>query len=416
MIMDSNKRHNIMKKQPIGIIGTLGSVADGKSTAVEQLTGFKTQKHSSEKERNITIKTGYRNLRIVRSEGSLKTVKLKKKRMERFNENDLVNHLSILDSPGHHSLIITMLSNIELVSGVIVVIAANDPIDKKPQLIEHLYAAKLSNLPIIICHNKLDLIDKNKAIERYQELVDYLNELEIHPKSIIPTSLSLGYGIDNLISEVLEHFQFEDKSLKKVIFKTNRSFDINKSMLFNNDFDLYKGGVLGGCLINGKIKVGDKIVISPGYIDENKNYHRLKSEILSLRTDENILEEAYPGALIGIGTEIDPILCKDNGMQGQTITLEGDELPEVYKQLKLEIDFTNKFGSDIWDPKQGEIVLLQIGTKSLKSKISDIDGKNINFKLSLPWCCSKDIMIIITTDSETSKILACGKLLSGVTV
>ena len=410
--MDLNTRHNIMRKQPIGIIGTLGSVADGKSTAVEQLTGFKTQKHSSEKERNITIKTGYRNLRIVKSEGSLKTVKLIKKKMEKFNEDDLVDHLSILDSPGHHSLIITMLSNIELVSGVIVVIAANDPINKKPQLIEHLYAAKLSNLPIIICHNKLDLIDKKIAKERYQELVDYLNELEIRPKSIIPTSLSLGYGIDNLISEVIKHFKFEDKSSEKVIFKTNRSFDINKSILFNNNnFDL-----LGGCLISGKIRVGDKIIISPGYIDENKNHYRLKSKILSLRTDENILEEAYPGALIGIGTEIDPILCKDNGMQGQTITLEGDELPKVYKQLKLEIDFTNKFGSDKWNPKQGEIVLLQIGTKSVRSKVSDIDGKNINFRLSLPWCCSKDTMIIITSNSETSKILACGKLLSGVTV
>ena len=44
-----------LKLQPIMNIGMLGSVSDVKSTTVLQLTGTKTQKHSSEMKRNITI-------------------------------------------------------------------------------------------------------------------------------------------------------------------------------------------------------------------------------------------------------------------------------------------------------------------------------------------------------------------------
>ena len=50
--------------QPNFNLGTLGSVSDGKSTMIYHLTGIKTQKHSSEKHRNITIKPGYANLKI----------------------------------------------------------------------------------------------------------------------------------------------------------------------------------------------------------------------------------------------------------------------------------------------------------------------------------------------------------------
>jgi translation initiation factor 2 subunit 3 len=53
----------IIKCQPIINIGCLGSVSDGKSTLVAKLTGIKTQRHSDELKRNITIQQGYGNLK-----------------------------------------------------------------------------------------------------------------------------------------------------------------------------------------------------------------------------------------------------------------------------------------------------------------------------------------------------------------
>ena len=53
--------------QPIINIGMLGSVSDGKSTTVYSLTGIKTQRHSNEMKRNITIKPGYANMKIYKT-------------------------------------------------------------------------------------------------------------------------------------------------------------------------------------------------------------------------------------------------------------------------------------------------------------------------------------------------------------
>ena len=62
--MSNNELLNYMQKHPILNIGTLGSVSHGKSTLVSMLTGTKTQRHSDEQIRNITIKPGYANLKI----------------------------------------------------------------------------------------------------------------------------------------------------------------------------------------------------------------------------------------------------------------------------------------------------------------------------------------------------------------
>ena len=39
-------------------------------------------------------------------------------------EGELVHHLSFVDCPGHYELIITMLSNIEVMDGIILVVSA----------------------------------------------------------------------------------------------------------------------------------------------------------------------------------------------------------------------------------------------------------------------------------------------------
>jgi translation initiation factor 2 subunit 3 len=56
----------IMKHQPTINIGMIGSVSNGKSTITGKLTGIKTQKHSDELKKNITIKLGYANTKIFK--------------------------------------------------------------------------------------------------------------------------------------------------------------------------------------------------------------------------------------------------------------------------------------------------------------------------------------------------------------
>ena len=58
------KYSEIIKNQPTTNLGMIGHVASGKSTLTRQITGVKTQKFASEKERNITIEIGYANAKI----------------------------------------------------------------------------------------------------------------------------------------------------------------------------------------------------------------------------------------------------------------------------------------------------------------------------------------------------------------
>ena len=123
-------------KQPTLNVGMLGSVSDGKSTCVQKCTGTKTQRHSSEQTRNITIKPGYANMKIWSNGTNLYSTNSKPdNHVVDGEECKLVNHISFVDCPGHQELILTMLGSIKLMNAIIVVVSAAESIEKKPQLI-----------------------------------------------------------------------------------------------------------------------------------------------------------------------------------------------------------------------------------------------------------------------------------------
>ena len=423
----TNEIYDIIKKQPVNPnIGMLGSVGDGKSKCVQILTGFNPCTHSDEQIRNMTMKPGYRNLMICYNE---KYYTIKKKTKNKENEmKNLVHHLSIIDCPGHQELIFIMLSSILLMKGAIVVVSAAEPLDQKPQLIQHLAAAKLANLPIILCHNKLDLVDKKIALKRKKELDEMLEEMEIVPKVIIPTCFSRGYGVENLLEQIVKHFPKNTVNYDEdILFMSNRSFDINKPG--TDAFDL-KPGIIGGSLLSGKLSINDEVVITPGIFGKNSKgelyYDPFVTTISSIQSDKYSLESIIPGGLMGLGTSVSPALCKNDGMAGQVITGKNN-IPKVYSELTLNLELTGIFDGN-WNPKVNDNVFLQIGTVSLESlllkieKLSKADkklvknkkNKNYVFKLlERPACDIDTIVLVSRKDINGLKIVAYGTLMRG---
>ena len=418
---------NYIKNQPINPnIGMLGSVGDGKSKCVQILTGHNPCMHSSEQIRNMTMKPGYRNLMICYNE-KYYTIKKKTKNKEKEMEN-LIHHLSIIDCPGHQELIFIMLSSILLMKGAIVVVSAAEPLDEKPQLIQHLAAAKLANLPIIVCHNKLDLIDKNLAIKRKRDLDKKLEEIGIVPKVIIPTCFSRGFGVEFLLEEIVKHFRpSNDIKDEEIYFMSNRSFDVNKPGV--NALDLCPG-IIGGSLLNGKLSIGDEVVIRPGIFNKNEKgelrYDEFRTKIRSIQSDKKSLESIIPGGLMALCTNVSPAFCKDDGMAGQIIT-GVNNVPKVYSELTINLELTNIFDGN-WNPKVNDNVFLQIGTVSLESKLLKIEkpskadkkliknkkNKNYIFKLLERPACGVDTIILVSKrESNGLKIVAYGSLIKG---
>lgn len=374
-----------MENQPIINIGCLGSVSDGKSTLVKVLTGIRTQKHSNEKIRNITIKQGYGNLKIYEKDNKYSCENID-------NDSILKNHISFVDCPGHQEFIQTMLGSISLMDGAIIVIAVNQPLINKPQLIQHLAAAKIGKLDkIIICLNKIDLVKKSILFKYKLELDKILKEYEITPHIIIPTCFNKNIGINYLLSAIMELFNpasYLDRINKKSLFNISRSFDINKvGINYNN----VVGGVIGGSLSAGKFKINDIIEIRPGYVSKNIS-KPIITKILSIKTDTTFLDEIIPGGLIAIGTDIDPFYCKNDMLVGNVIGLK-DELPPIYTNIELNLKIITLFGYK-WEPKIKDNVVLQIGTRICDAILTKIQDKYY-FELLKPVCIEDNQYIII---------------------
>jgi translation initiation factor 2 subunit 3 len=301
-------------------------------------------------------------------------------------DGELIHHLSFVDCPGHYELIITMLSNIEVMDGIILVVSAAEKLSNKPQLLQHMQAIQIGNFEnVIVLFNKLDLISKEIAIERKNELDLLLNNYNIKPKVIIPTAINLGIGKENILKAIMTYFPPNKGNKKDNLFYITRSFNINKN---NCNYKDLKGGVVGGSLLNGNFKVGDEIEIRPGVIENvngNINCKPLISKITSLQSDTLKLDEISSGGLIGIGTNIDSQFTSNDYLSGNIVGIKGT-LPKVY--TKIKIDYMNINNNII---NNNDLLYLQIGPMSCKSKFI-----NNEFYLEKPCCINERMLIIIS--------------------
>lgn len=97
----------------------------------------------------------------------------------------------------------------------------------------------------------------------------------------------------------------------------------------------------GGSILTGVLTVGMEVEIRPGIVTKDaQGKHRCRpifSRIVSLLAENNNLKFAVPGGLIGVGTRIDPTLCRADRLVGQVLGAVG-KLPSVYTgKSKIEV-------------------------------------------------------------------------------
>jgi translation initiation factor 2 subunit 3 len=306
-----------------------------------------------------------------------------------------------------------MMSCIKLMDGIILVVSAAEDISKKPQLIQHIMSIKMSGIKnVIVLLNKLDLVKKSVAIERYKKLCEELKKYDIEPKAIIPVSMNHKIGVDSLLKSIMTHMGpnlHNEKKHQNPLFMISRSFDINK---VNINYANIVGGVIGGSLIGGNLKVGDEIEILPGIIRNENGVLKHKphyTKIISLKSETTELESISSGGLIGIGTEIDPYYCKNDNMIGMIAGLKGT-LPPVYYEITMIYNNINFDENDTMLFKKKKMVII-VGTNNIEGEIIDFDDTHIKLKLHKPVCISDDSIIILCDKSSGSfQIISYGYL------
>ena len=192
-----------MKKtvsQPEVNIGLFGHVDHGKTTLTERLSGKWTDTHSEEMKRGITIRLGYADVDIRKTKEGKWTTKAK----EDGKDTELVRTISLVDAPGHESLMATMLAGATIIDGAILLVAANERCPQ-PQTREHLMALEIMGVDkIVVVQNKIDLVSKERALRNYEQLKEFLKGTKFEKAPIIPISAVRGVNIDALIETIEE--------------------------------------------------------------------------------------------------------------------------------------------------------------------------------------------------------------------
>ena len=129
--------------QPEISIGMVGHVDHGKTTLVKALSGVWTDTHSEEIKRGITIRLGYADAVFYKCEKCKKFSVSEK--CDCGHKGKLLRKISLVDAPGHESLMATMLSGATIMDGALLLIAANEKCPQ-PQTREHLMALKISGI------------------------------------------------------------------------------------------------------------------------------------------------------------------------------------------------------------------------------------------------------------------------------
>jgi translation initiation factor 2 subunit 3 len=390
----SSEKPTTLPRQPEINIGTMGHVDHGKTTLVQALTGIWASRHSEELKRGITIKLGYADMPVYKCPNCEppKNYTTKPVCPGCGAKAVFVRAVSFVDAPGHEALMATMLSGAAIMDGAILVIAADETCPQ-PQTREHLAAANVIGIKnIIIVQNKIDIVDEKRAHESYSEIKNFVKGTVAEEAPVIPISAQRGINVDVLL-QAMEEFMPTPKrdETKSPFMFVVRSFDINRP---GTTVDKLEGGVIGGTILEGTLKVGDELEIRPGIGGEGKNtYTPLHSEIVSLQAGGKKVEEAHCGGLVGVGTLLDPSYSKADGLTGNAAGKTG-MLPPTLSELMLETQILDRaVGTKelmkIEEVSMNESLLLHVGAAISVGKVASIRKEAVLVKLTRPVCAQK---------------------------
>jgi len=379
-------------KQPEINIGMIGHVDHGKTTLTKALSGEWTDRHSEEVKRGISIRLGYADVAFYKCpncQGSLSFgTAAKCKNCDTATE--FLRSISFVDAPGHETLMATMLSGAALMDGALLLVAANEKCPQ-PQTKEHLMALSIIGIDkIIIVQNKIDIVTREQAVENYKQIKEFVKGTVAENAPIIPVSANRGVNIDMLIESIEEHIVSKVKRdiQASPLMHVARSFDINSPGTVPDDL---KGGVIGGTLIQGKMKVGDEIEIVPGRRVEvagKSTYEKISAKIVSLQAGGKSVKEVLPGGLIAIGTALDPSITKSDGLTGRVVGIPGKLPPVVHDFIMKTTLLDRVVGSSadlvVDDIKSNEPLMLSVGTATTVGVVKSARAGSAEVSLKIP--------------------------------
>ena len=217
--------------------------------------------------------------------------------------------LHLIDTPGHVDFSYEVSRSLAACEGAILVVDATQGIEA--QTLANLYLALEANLKIIPVINKIDL--PNADPERVKD--ELVNTIGFDRDEIICCSGKSGEGVDKLLDAVIERIPSPKSNSNKL-----------RALIFDSYFDPYKGVVILIRIMDGTVKVGDKI----RFINSNAVYEVLE---LGKHTPHEVKKKELTSGEVGfLSASIKSITEVE---VGDTICIDGETVDALpgYKHV-----------------------------------------------------------------------------------
>jgi len=321
-----------------------------------------------------------------------------------------------------------MLNGAAVMDAALLLIAANEPCPQ-PQTSEHLAAVDLMKLKhIIILQNKVDLVKESVAEEQYRSIVNFVRGTPAEGAPIIPISGQLKYNIDVVCEYIATKIPVPIRNFtvppRMIVI---RSFDVNKP---GSEVSDLRGGVAGGSILCGVLKIGDEIEVRPGIVSKDNETGKIKcrpifSKVVSLFAEINDLKFAVPGGLIGVGTKIDPMLCRADRLVGQVLGSVG-KLPAIFNELEIHffllgrllgVKSDDKTQTRVQKLSKGELIMVNIGSTCTGGSVFAVKSDLAKILLNSPACTEIGEKIALSRRVENHwRLIGWGKINRGIEV
>ncbi|MCK9441488.1 MAG: translation initiation factor IF-2 subunit gamma [Methanothrix sp.] len=385
-------------------IGMVGHVDHGKTTLVKSLSGVWTDQHSEEVKRGISIRLGYADATFRKCPSCPEP--------DAYTVDEICSHcgketqvlrtVSFVDSPGHETLMATMLCGAAIMDGAVLVISANEPCPQ-PQTKEHLMALNITGIDkIVIVQNKIDLMSREQVMEHYRQIKDFIKGTVAENAPIVPISAQQNLNVDMVIEAIEKIIPTPPRDVNKpALLKIARSFDINRP---GATPEALKGGVIGGSLSQGVLHTGDKIEICPGRLVEyegRKQWVPIQTKVVTLLAGKQVQEEITPGGLMGVGTLLDPIMTKSDALVGQ-VAGEPGKLPLARSAFTMDMRLLERVvgvtdESSVEPIHSSEPLMLNVGTATTVGVVTSArEGGIVQVQLKRPVCADKGERVAVS--------------------
>ena len=289
-------------KSRIRNFSIIAHIDHGKSTLADrimELTGTVSQRDSKdqlldsmelERERGITIKLAPVTMKYVRDGKEYE--------------------LNLIDTPGHVDFTYEVSRSLAACEGAVLVVDASQGVEA--QTLANVYLALENDLFVVPVINKIDL-PSARPEEVKQEIEDVIG-LDTSYAPLV--SAKAGTNIDQVLNLVID----------KIPAPTGDDEKPLQALIFDSYYDNYKGGVCLVRIVNGKVKVGDRIHM----VATDKTYDVVEVGVFTPNPTQR--EELSSG---DVGYICASIKTVSDIHVGDTICLEGKKTQPLpgYKQV-----------------------------------------------------------------------------------